>query len=331
MNRTTGLFGRVAQWTRNRRTAQAEESPFPEDEVTGPRDGMTETFHRRRRIDEQLLFDENADQSLKRHRKQGRTPDPIIGELLLELWGTFFSCFREDERAFELARFQDQAADVQQQLDELPSEAIPDLVTSRRLLFLLTRFMREHFDSWDNRLDQMAAQIRELQQQNHAVELTNSWQQDETQRCRQLVADQLSRRETVIPSGRDGMPPLLSQLLCTLFDISSIPQRPQAHLRTTTAELAQAEGGESAQTPAATDLRSDTDPALSADDDTAIIRRVLRAMLRGEATPAKVTRTLEDADLAQELCRLSEENRRYRTMLSHLGLLPAEPGSQRRE
>lgn len=327
MNRNPGLFGRVAQWSRKRRRElEDSDSPFPEDEEILPRDGMTETFQRRRRIDEELIFADAADRSQRKHRKSNEGIDPIIGELLLEHWSTFFTCFREDEKAFELARFQDQAADIQKRLDHLGPNDVPDTVTSRQLLFLLSRFMREHFKSWDNRLDQMVAHIRELEQQKQAVELSNSWQQDETARCKELVSDQLAGREAVMPTGANGMPPLLSELLCTLFDVSSIPERPRAHTRQRAAEE------EATATPTdepVTDLRSDTDPAEALDDDTAIIRRVLRAMLRGKATPAKVSRTLEDHDLAVELCRLSEENRRYRTMLAHLGLLPADQQSDR--
>ncbi|MFW5844979.1 MAG: hypothetical protein ACOCXJ_02005 [Planctomycetota bacterium] len=283
---------------------------------------QTDRFQRRRSIDLFGLFRGPAEASRNSHRATGRFADPVLADLLLDHWADFFAHFREDERDFELARFEQEAEQVQQILDQLEPEERPDLVTCRQMLFLLNRLGRERFQTWDQRLDVLLAQNRDLEQQLNAIQLSTSWQTDEMTYCRGIITDAMKRRDSFVPAGSDGEPVLVSQLLCALLNITKAPPRPEASRgRRLTARADVQE-----PPPPAPDAQTDFEPVEQVDAQVATIQRTLRDLLRGQATRAKLNRVLGDRELAAELHSLVSSVRQYRTILAQLGLLSHAEG-----
>lgn len=322
MGLTQRFLSGFGRWRRRRDDRRASAAPDPTGPAPEPKTG-TDRYLRRKEVDDEAVFGSASRESRQRHHSTGRFADPILAELIQDLWADFFACFREDERDFELAQFREQAAAIQTVLDQQGEDGIPDLVTCRQMLYLLARFVGQRFGHWDARLDQLLAEHRDQAAQINAIKLSTSWQSDELDYCRGIIASALKSRDSFIGENKDGTPLLVSELLCQLLAISKAPPRPQAFRRrgTTKEDATTGEpGAEGGKAVTAQEGKAEG----PAEGEWAVVRRTLRDLLDGKATVAKLNRLLEDEELAQRLSGMTAQNRQYRTILSRIGLLPPE-------
>lgn len=315
------FLARFGLWRRRRVERQTrralEPTPAPSEPGADERTA-TDRYRQRGLLDAQTLFDAPAERSRRRHRAEDVRCDPLVAELVQELWAAFFAGFREDERAFELARFEEEAAAVQERLDALGGEEQPDLTTCRQMLYLLAGFLRERSAAWDRRLNAVLAEACEAKRELNVVQLSTSWQADELDYCRELLTRSIRQRDVHVPRSPDGAPPLVSELVCLLLGITRAPPRPRSHRGRVP--------GSAPEAPAIEPFAGEPTPpagAAAADRrDAAEVRRALTETLDGGPTLGRLVRLLDDEALARRLCELVEEHRRHRDILSRIGLLP---------
>jgi len=140
------------------------------------------------------VFHSPAVVSSLRHQQENRLCDPIVARLLLQLWKAFFSSFRDDERGMELPYFKEEAGQVQERLDNLPLNGLPDLVTCRQMSYLLVRFEQERFAGLNERLQELVDQSRGLQNKLEQERLTAHYSVDELERSRGHLLELLAGR-----------------------------------------------------------------------------------------------------------------------------------------
>lgn len=146
-------------------------------EKTPPKEHATAPINRRRR----------SISSTDIRAGTGQDIDPVIGRLILSCWRSFFEMFRPDEQPIEFARYREEADAVIAAVDQLGSDGLPDLVTCKQILFLLSRFTRERFHEYNDRVEDLAQQSRELAQQLEAHRLTSSVSVDELARVQDVL------------------------------------------------------------------------------------------------------------------------------------------------
>lgn len=113
--------------------------------------------------------------------------DVRLAKGAIELWRTFFACFRADEQAFEAAHFQERAAQVQLRIDALGgADAPPELVES--ILATLSGLWDERHVEISQRLDQLIKELTEHQAKLGNADLARAHQSDEMARAVQVVA-----------------------------------------------------------------------------------------------------------------------------------------------
>ncbi|MDA3962738.1 MAG: hypothetical protein PF961_18290 [Planctomycetota bacterium] len=316
------------RWRQKRSERQGGDDPFEGMEQAGetkPDKDATDRFRRRRGVDYDAVFEEPAKRSRSKHRSSGQFCDPLVADMLQDFWATFFACFRDDEQGFELEHFKREAAEVQEQLDEFGPDGAPDLVTCRQMLFLMSRFARERFDSWSARIDEMLMAHSQQHQELEAIKLTSCWQTDELNHCKELVTNAIKQRDMRVPAKGDGVPPTLNELICALLGIQAQPPRPQAHTsrmrRKTPPEgtALEAKGSEEVSPESEALERKSTQEA---EAEGKLLLKVMRDMINGKTTLAKLTKAVEDRDLARELLEMSGEFHRNRGILARVGLLP---------
>lgn len=113
--------------------------------------------------------------------------DRILADAVLELWRTFFACFRADESAFEAARFQASATQIEARLAALAPEAVParDLVVA--MLAALSSLWHERHQTISQRLDTLISDLGQHQARLGTAELSAAHRADELERIQQVM------------------------------------------------------------------------------------------------------------------------------------------------
>lgn len=236
----------------------------------------------------------------------------LHANLVLRLWQAFTEGFRDDERAHEEARFREAAAAIDERLAALGPDAAPDPATARRMLWLLATALRMRVEDLHDRIDDLANACRERDGELNVLKLGSCWQTDELERCRAMIVEGLRGRETVLPMvGPDGERPPLSELLAALLDVRRPPPPAVAH-----------EGRRQTARDEEPAARAPDAPPPAQESEGAMVARILREALAGQASVGRLARVLEDKELAQRLVDLGAENRRQRELLVRIGLLP---------
>jgi len=239
----------------------------------------------------------------------------IVANLILDLWTSFAAGFRDDERSHEGERFRAIAPEAAASADRLPPDRAPDALLQRRLLAALVAAVPERVAGLHERIEDLLGTCRNRDRELNTLKLSTSWQTDELERCRTMITAALRGRETMLPPG--GVQPLISELLATLLNVQRPPPRVEVHEgrrrdKTTASDPTPASGN---HTASATD---------EADDEVAGVRRILREVVKGEASAGKLGRVIGDLELARRLADMAAENRTYRHTLKRIGLLPPE-------
>lgn len=238
----------------------------------------------------------------------------VISNLTLTLWLGVISNFRSDEESHEGQRFRSAAPGAVAGAERLPPDRAPEGILLRQLLAALAHAVPERVAALHDRIEDLLGTCRNRDRELNTLKLSTSWQTDELERCRTMINAALRGRETMMPPG--GVQPLISELLATLLNVQRPAPRVQVHEgrrrdKTTGAD----------QTPES-GTRTITDEA--EDGEIAGLRRILREVVKGEASAGKLGRVLGDLDLARCLADMAAENRTYRHTLKRIGLLPAE-------
>lgn len=250
-------------------------------------------------------------------RLDPRAEREVLHNLVLAVWQQVVASFRDDERAHEEREFRSAAAGVEPALAALPTDRAPDLSLCRRLLGVLVLEMPERLAALHERIDLLVDTCRNNDKELNVLKLASSWQTDEMERCRSMIVEGLRGRESVLPMvGPDGVQPMLSELLSALLHVKRPPPTAQAHQGRR----------QSRQAADPADVHSTTTPAATAASEGAVVARILRETLDGTSSVGRLARVLEDSELAQRLADQAADNRRYRTLLVRIGLLPRQDG-----
>nr|MBA3686860.1 hypothetical protein [Planctomycetota bacterium] len=134
-----------------------------------------------------------------------------IGEAVKGLWSTFFACFRDDEAAFEAARFAEKTAHITERLAALPPGGWPPLDLSLEMVAQLDALWEERHQAISERLDTLIQDLGEHQAKLGGIAMEQAYQQDELGRAMQVLAAAL--REMGEPV---GAAPKAGQLLAQL-------------------------------------------------------------------------------------------------------------------
>jgi len=123
------------------------------------------------------------------------------------------------------------------------------------------------------------------------------------------------------------VPPTLNELLCAMLGIQAQPPKPQAHTsrlrRQSREDEAGAAGDAAPQEPDSGEQEAlERQATADAEAEGKLLAKVLGDMVAGRTTLAKLTKTVEDRDLARRLLEMSTEFHRNRGILARLGLLP---------
>src|SRR4051812_46674935 len=102
-----------------------------------------------------------------------------LGESALELWRTFFACFRPDEAAFEAANFREKARDLDARLAALSPGEVPDLQLASELLAALAELWHERHHAINERLDHLIKDLSAHQAQLGSAQLATAHSEDE--------------------------------------------------------------------------------------------------------------------------------------------------------
>lgn len=131
-------------------------------------------------------------------------PTPLVGQVgeeALTLWRTFFACFRQDEAAFEAARFQERAGQLDARIEALPAGERPDLVLAVEILQTLSGLWEERHQEISGRLDTLISELSTHQAKLGSVQLETAHQSDELSRIAQVVGASLQEMKVTVPAG----------------------------------------------------------------------------------------------------------------------------------
>ncbi len=131
-------------------------------------------------------------------------PSPLnnqIAEETLNLWRTFFANFRPDEAAFEAARFQEQAGQVNERVLMLSPGERPDLAMSVEILQTLSGLWEERHVQISERLDTLIGELSTHQAKLGSAQLATAHQSDELQRIAQVASASLGELHEKVPEG----------------------------------------------------------------------------------------------------------------------------------
>ncbi len=124
-----------------------------------------------------------------------------ISEETLTLWRTFFACFRPDEAAFEAARFQEKAGQLEARVSGLSPGERPDQALTLEILQTLSGLWEERHADISSRLDTLIGELSSHQAQLGSVQLTTAHQSDEIQRVGLVVQRSLDELHERIAEG----------------------------------------------------------------------------------------------------------------------------------
>jgi hypothetical protein len=131
-------------------------------------------------------------------------PSPLnnqIAEETLNLWRTFFANFRPDEAAFEAARFQEQAGQVNERVLALSPGERPDLAMSVEILQTLSGLWEERHVQISERLDTLIGELSTHQAKLGSAQLATAHQSDELERIARVVNGSLGELHEQVPAG----------------------------------------------------------------------------------------------------------------------------------
>ena len=117
-------------------------------------------------------------------------PDPLVDEIgaaAADLWLTFFSCFRGDERSHELAHFQAQTGELNRRLGTVPSGQRPDVALVCDLLRTLDDLWQARHVAVSSRIDTLIAELQSASRRLSGQELGGAAAADELARCLSVV------------------------------------------------------------------------------------------------------------------------------------------------
>lgn len=132
------------------------------------------------------------------------SPTPLVGQVgeeALTLWRTFFACFRQDEAAFEAARFQERASQLDARIDALPPGDRPDLMFAVEILQTLSGLWEERHQEISGRLDTLIGELSTHQAKLGSVQLETAHQSDELSRIAHVVGASLQEMKVAVPEG----------------------------------------------------------------------------------------------------------------------------------
>jgi hypothetical protein len=131
-------------------------------------------------------------------------PSPLnhrIAEESLTLWRTFFACFRPDEAAFEAARFQQKASQLDARITVLSPGERPDQQLTLELMETLSGLWEERHADISARLDTLIGELSSHQAKLGSVQLTTAHQSDEIERIAHVVSQSLNELHERVPDG----------------------------------------------------------------------------------------------------------------------------------
>lgn len=141
--------------------------------------------------------------------------DRRMAEAALDLWRTFFTCFRSDERAFEAAHFQAAASRIDAALAALPPEAVPPSALVEDMLAALASLWRERHQAISQRLDTLIADLGQHQARLGTAELSAAHRADELERIQQVVQGAAAELGSPLPA--DEAPGQAAALLISRY------------------------------------------------------------------------------------------------------------------
>jgi len=158
----------------------------------------------------------------------GAAVDSLLGWLLLDCWENFFACFRRDELQYEFPHFRQEATVVFDALASLEEGAVPDLATCQRMVFLLSRFEVERFETFSQRIDELKRDAKQLDRHLEASRLRRAVDEDQLEHCESVLeetvehhADALDEIEDVeeVEEREDAAKaPVLAEVLANNFE-----------------------------------------------------------------------------------------------------------------
>ncbi len=208
------LLSKVKNWNKKHNISITPDD-FEVGEVADEQ-SMTGVYRKQKRIDSQMMFDAPAKRSERIHELNQRVADPILAQLVMEMWATFFECFRKDEHDFEEAEFVDYGHSVQNRLDKLPPGAQPDIVTLRQMMFLLIHMTSQQYQHRNQRLTDLIYRVNELEFKKESAELENSWHIDEIHRCMHMVSCRMRGEDVPLEEMDERKTPLHDVLMAFL-------------------------------------------------------------------------------------------------------------------
>lgn len=174
------------------------------------------------------------------------------GEAALELWRTFFSCFRADEAAFEAARFRESAGKINERVAALGAGGSPEPELTLAVMQTLSALWEERHHAISERLDALIKDLTHHQAELGNADLRSAHQSDELSRAIGVVSAALSELGEKVEA--NAQPAQLLALLIARYrkDFGALKQ--QAHdaavARRAFIEALQVAAKDSAQLPA---------------------------------------------------------------------------------
>jgi uncharacterized coiled-coil DUF342 family protein len=110
-----------------------------------------------------------------------------VGESALELWRTFFACFRPDEAAFEAVKFREQAAAFEARIAALGPGEVPDLQLASELLAALAELWHARHQTINERIDHLITDLSQHQAELGSAKLETAHSEDEIKRAVDVV------------------------------------------------------------------------------------------------------------------------------------------------
>ena len=160
-----------------------------------------------------------------------------LGEATVELWRTFFRCFREDEKAFEAARFRQEAAALDARIEALQPGDPVDHALARDLVDALTRLWEERHQSINERLDTLIKDLSAQQARLGSAQLDAAHVSDELGRTAQAVLGALAALNDPPPAG-ENLPAQVGRLLRRYREFLATAQQVAADHKRSREELA---------------------------------------------------------------------------------------------
>ncbi len=120
-----------------------------------------------------------------------------VGESSLELWHTFFACFRPDEAAFEAVKFRDKARALDDRIATLAPGEVPDLALAAELMAALAELWHDRHQTINERIDHLIKDLSTHQAQLGSAQLETAHSSDEISRAVAVI--EVALKEAHVP------------------------------------------------------------------------------------------------------------------------------------